>query len=107
MQNQTMILDLGSHDVKYGYDDGDSPKLIPNIYGIPKLNKSFIDGAAYKPYVESSRKYGLDTIKWSHNLSWKYPIGDGEIIEMEHIEKILEPIFKEKQQRLVFTESKK
>ena len=71
MQNQTLILDLGSHEIKYGFADGDSQKFIPNIYGIPKLNKTFIEGGAYKPYVESSKKYGLDTLKWSQNLSWK------------------------------------
>jgi actin-related protein len=87
------VIDLGSHTVKSGVSGSESKdiQLIPNITGYIKYSgQSFLKNKIYRPYDEAKYKVsGVTAQSMIAQLSIRYPMENGLIVDVEAVKEIL------------------
>jgi actin-related protein len=84
---EAIMIDIGSFNIKAGFSGEDAPKVIlPTIIGMPKFPGILVGMDQKDFYV------GYEAKSKKHLLNLSEPVKNGEILDFDHIEKILQEL---------------
>lgn len=89
----TIIIDIGTQSIKYGFSDSTKPFEMPTIVGYPNTNNRVSANYSNPDVIV----FGDAALKARRHVKLIHPIKDGQIKDIDSIEMIINHIFSELQ----------